>query len=205
MTLLIDNFSMDIGDWTPTADFTQFYADVTDDIYTVVSGGTYFLREGVQVTTTYSGITNGYRIFYDPDSLTASGVITITVRGENNNSDVEIENYYLLYGYNLKFEDVVDWGINQEVVVWAQATNEVQCPNTEATAFHFITKDYEYRDLSATIAATESVDLGATIYPQSTTIFYSKTYTITVSGIRDYSGNIMDPYEFTFTIEDPPS
>jgi len=109
----------------------------------------------------------------------------------------------LLYGYNLEFEELVDWGPAREIIALVKAKNLAFCPNLEGEALHFVTADLQSTDLGATIQVVESVDLGATIRPQSTAFFYGQTYRVTVSGVRDYHGNEMDPYTIQFTIEDP--
>ncbi len=205
MTILIDNFSIEVADWILVSDLASFSVDAVDLTYGISISGSYFLHDSQQVTTTFSGITDGYKMFYSPASVVSSGTITLTAHVENTSSGVEEQDFYLLYGYNALFEDVIYWGPNRQIDILVQATNEVLCPNTESEAFWFKTADLPARDLGATIRAIEFVDLGAVIYPQSTVFFYGKTFTVTVSGVKDFSGNIMDPYIFTFTIEDPTS
>ena len=70
-------------------------------------------------------------------------------------------------------------------------------------AVYFETRDLRSYDLGASILPVDSVDLGATIYPQNTFFFYGRTYTINVSGIMDFGGNELDPVVFSITIENP--
>lgn len=203
MTILIDNFFMETDEWLLVSDLVYFSVDVVDHTNTISSGTSYFLHDGAQVPTTFSGITDGYKMFYTPNSVVSSGTFTITAHVENTVSGVLEQAFYLLYGYNMLFDELVDWGPDRQVDIVAQATNEVFCPNTEGESFWFQTADLSAVNLGATIRAVESVNLGAIIYPQSTTFFYGKTFTIIVSGVKDFSNNIMDPYIFTFTIEDP--
>ena len=203
MSILIDNFSLGIEEWVATANLSYFSVDVVDHDHFVSTSGTYFIHDGDVVSTTYSGITGGYRFFYSPSSVVSSGTITLTIHAENNNGDFGEQSYYLLYGYNVAFNKLVDWGPHQEVVTTIEATNEVFCSNTVTDAFYFETRDLEALNLSASIRAIESVDLGAVIYPQNTFFFYGRTYTITVTGVKDYNGNEMPPYDLVFTIEDP--
>jgi len=205
MPILIDNFSINEDEWVLVSDLGSFSADATETVsgVQISTSGTYFLHDGQQVATTFSGITDGYRMFYTPVSVVSSGIIVITAHVLNTITEVLEQNYDLLYGYNLLFDELVDWGPNTQVDVLVQATNEVTCPNTEGEGFYFITADLPSVDLGASIQAVESVDLGAVIYPQSTAFFYGKTYIVTVSGVKDFSGNEMEPYMLTFTIEDP--
>lgn len=203
MAILIDNFNLGVNDWMLVSDLGAFQVDAIDTVSGVSASGTYFLHDGVQVPTTLSGITDGYRMFYTPTSVVSSGTFTITAHVTNSGSQVVEKTYYLLYGYNVRFDEVVEWGPNKQIDVLVQASNLAFCPNLEGAGNYFTTRDYDSRDLGAVIRVIEPFDLGAKIYPQSTAFFYGKTYSVTVSGIRDYSGNEMDPYTFTFTIEDP--
>lgn len=203
MSILIDNFSLGVEEWVSTASLSYFSVDVVDHTHTISTSGTYFIHDGDIVSTTNSGITDGYRFFYSPSSMVSSGTITLTIHAENDNSETVEESYHLLYGYRAVFEELVDWGAHQEVVTTIDVTNQVFCPNTVTDAFYFETRDLESYDLPATIEAIGSVDLGATLYPQNKFFFYGRTYTITVSGVKDFSGNEMPPYTLVFTIEDP--
>jgi len=205
MPILIDNFSIDENEWVLVSELGSFRVDATETAsgVQISTSGTYFLHDGQQVPTTFSGITNGYRMFYTPVSVVSSGTIVITAHVLNTIAQVEEQDFYLLYGYNLLFDEMVDWGPNRQVDILVQATNEVTCPNTNGEGFYFTTADLPSVNLGASIRAVEPVDLGATIYPQSTFFFYGRTYTVTVSGVRDFSGNKMDPYMLVFTIEDP--
>ena len=202
MTILIDNFSIGVEDWIEAANLT-YSVDVVDLTTAISTSGTYFIDDGIVVSTTLSGITDGYKCFYTPSSVLASGTITLTIHVENTASGVEEQEFHLLYGYNCFFNEVVDWGPKNEVVITIEAQNTAFCPNLEGEAFYFETADYTSYDLGASIMPIGSVDLGATIYPQNTFFFYGRTYTITVSGVRDYHNNEMEPYVFSFTIEDP--
>ena len=206
MTILIDNFSMGVEEWIATSELGAFSVDAVDrSVNSITTSGTYFIHDGLQVTTTFSGIADGYRMFYDPVDITSSGIISLTAHVQNDILEIEEQNFYLLYGYNLIFEEVSDWGPVTQVDIRAQATNLVLCPNTVAEGFYFTTVDLKPKNLGASIQAIEGVDLSASIYPQSTTFFYGKTYIVTISGVKDFAGNEMDPYSYTFTIEDPTS
>lgn len=203
MTIEIDNFSLGVNEWIPTVDLGYFSIDVTDSTYGINTSGTHFIHDGQIVSTTFSGIVNGYRCYYYPASVYSSGVINLVIHAENTNSEIQEQLFHLLYGYNCKFNELIDWGPKQEVVFTIEATNLAFCSNMEGEAFYFETADLHSVGLNATIRAIESVGLNATIYPQNTFFFYGRTYSITVSGIRDFAGNELAPYVFTFTIEDP--
>lgn len=203
MTIVIDNFSVGVEEWVPVSTFSAFSVDVVDTTYGINVFGTYFLHDGVAVSTAFSGIPDGYRCYYSPVSVYASGTITLELRAANLNSDTLSEYYHLLYGYHCSFDEVVDWGTGQLVVTSVEVANNVVCPNTEGFATYFQTADYYHKNLGAYIKPIEAANLGATIYPQNTFFFYGRTYTVTVSGVKDYQGNEMVPYTFSFTIENP--
>jgi len=203
--MVISNFSLGIEEWVEVANLNHFAVDVTDTSsgVQVSTSGTYFIHDGKAVTTTYSGISGGYRCFYSPTSVTSSGIINLVVHAENTNNEVLERSYSLLYGYNCLFNEEVDWGPYKDVITIVKATNEVSCPHTSKESFYFTTKDLPACDLGAFIGSIESLNLGAVIYPQSTFFFYGRTYRVTISGVKDFSGNKLDPYTFTFTINDP--
>jgi hypothetical protein len=201
MTILIDNFSIGIGDWTLVDEFDSFAVDVVDHSYSTSISGTYFIYEGEQKIPTFSGITDGYRIYYTPSGIYSDGTIDLTVHVENDNGETQEQNYYFLYGYHVEFDELVDWGFGSTVITKAEASNLAFCPNTEGIAFHFKTKDLYATYSGAVINFVRgNYDLNAAIYPRSV---YSKTYTVTLSGIKDFAGNELAPFSFTFRTEDP--
>jgi len=204
MTILIDNFSIGVEEWLRVSDMVLFIVDVVDLTYPITTSGTYFLHDGTVVPTVLSGIPNGYRAYYTPNSVVSSGTITITIHAENDNSEVIEQAYYLLYGYHVEYNELIDWGPNAVVTTSVKASNLAFCSNTEGEAVYFETRDLESCNLAASIYAIESKDLGATIYPQSTAFFYSRRYRIKIEGIKDFAGNEMPVYEFEFIIEDSP-
>jgi hypothetical protein len=196
---------MEVEEWVPVDVLGSFSVDVTDDVNTIISGSSYFIYDGVQVPTTFSSITNGYSMFYTPVNVMSSGVISLIAHVENDIAETEEREFSFLYGYNTKFDEVVDWGPNNLVTIRAQVSNTVLCPNTVGEGFCFTTADLKAKNLGAFIQAVEYVDLSASISPQSTTFFYGQTFRITVSGVKDFSGNQTPAYTFSFTIEDPPN
>jgi len=203
MTIVIDNFSIGVEDWIAVSSLNYFSVDVTDATYGISTSGTYFIHDGQVVPTTYSGITDGFTCYYTPSGIYSDGTIDLTIHAENTSSGVEEQTFHLLYGYNISFNELIDWGPNTEVITTIQASNLAFCPNTEGDSFYFETKELDSYDLNAIIYPVGSVDLGAVIYPQSTFFFYDRTYTVTISGVRDYHGNEMEPYTFSFRVENP--
>lgn len=205
MVIEIGSFSLERKEWEEVDSLNYFKVNVieTSGGDSIVTSGTYFIRNGVPVSTTYSGIPNGYECRYYPTSLSSSGTIYLDFRAESTSGEVKFEHYELLYGYHLLFDEIVNWNPNQEVVVSIYVQNSVICPNVESKSFSFETKDLQSTALQASIRPIASVDLVASIYPQDAIFYYGGTYTITISGVRDFSGNELEPFSFTFTIENP--
>lgn len=212
LSLKISNFSVGVGEWDYAEG--QLYADVTDDVYSVTASGCYFKVNGVAVSSTTSGIVDGYRVFYDPadDFESLEGSSTITVHAENDNGDVLEQDFYLTFGYEVEFRNYerFGWyyGQGQRVVVRMSAENLANCPSSSADAYWFETRDIEGRDLTASVTGVYAWDgssnLGASISPQSTAFFYGKVFRIKLTA-KDYAGNEMEPLEFEFKIEDKPA
>jgi hypothetical protein len=198
------DFFLDVGEYTTVS--ATAWVDVVDPLKGVSTSGTYFKVDGVPVSVTFSGINNGYRMFYNPtDDFDTEGSLVYTAHIRNLVGDVKDVNYYLLKGYNVTHDETIDWGPNKQVDIWMKATNLGFCPETETDAYYFVTKELVYTDIGATIRPVVSVDLGSAIYPQGPFFFYGGTYTVTISGVKDFAGNEMAPFINTFTIEDPTS
>jgi len=202
-SIFTGDFFLEVDRYT-TASSTA-WVDIVDYLYPINTDNTVFYVDGVVASGVYfSDIPNGKRMYYNPeDDFYDMGVKTYTLHSENSIGEIEEKDFYLLYGYDLKMAEVVDWGPNSKVVVRAEARNLVFCSNLEAQAFDFTTVDLASFNLNCIIIPVGYVDLGATIYPQSTTFFYGKTYTIKLKNVKDFAGNIMPDLEYTFTIEDP--
>jgi len=205
----IRTWSLNVGDFflgleEHTSASSTAWVDITDGLYTIDTTNSYFLVDGVRVTVTFSGIQDGYRMLYDPSNdFYSRGGAVYTAHAENTIGDVIENDYQLLYGYDVDFTGLVDWGYNKTIAVWATAKNLAHCSNVEADAFYFKTKDLWATNLGASITPIGYVNLGATLYPQGKVFYYGGTYTITVSGVRDFYGNEMEQQSFTFTVEDP--
>lgn len=224
----VDLLSLKISNFIPVADEYVFASegisvDITDDIYnvlTVASGitcsGTCCLKvDGVAVPATFSGITDGYRMYYDPpagfDSL--GGSIEFLVRGENSNNDILEQSFYLTNGYFVDYANYpgrFDFGYENQILVRMSAEDLATCPKFSAGAYWFVTEHLKPQDLSASITGVPVLplndvkDLSASISPQSTAYFYGKVFRVVLT-CRDFVGNEMEPYEFEFKIEDGPN
>lgn len=203
MSISIDNFSVGIDEWITVSGSTIFTVDVIDLDNLILDSETYFIHNGSSVPTDLYEIDNGYRAYYVADSVVSSGTITITIHAENNIGESVEKSYYLLYGYHVEFNELVDWGARTTVVTTVTASNLAFCPNTVSESVFFETRDLESHDLGAYISPIESVDVGAVLHTQSTAFYYGQTYKVTITGIKDFNGNVMPEYVFEFTIDNP--
>lgn len=207
-SLKITNFSLDEGEYTTADGFIS--VDIEDDECPVSTSGTVLLVDGTQVPTTLSGITNGYRLYYDPtdnfESL--SGPTTFTVHAENECGDVLEKDYYLTFGYIVEYDNKgLDYGYGTEVAVRVTAENMASCPNEDSVAYIFETEHYREKDLGAFITGKpldkDREDLPASIYPQSTAYFYGKEFEVIVNA-KDFAGKSMETFVLRYRIEDDP-
>ncbi len=209
--LKISNFSLAEDEYVSTS--ATVCVDVTDDVYNVVTSGTYFIIDDTVVSgiyTTYTGITDGYRMCYDPDDNFASflGSTTLTVHAENDNGDALERDYYLTSGYIAEYDNrIQDYGYDNQVVVRMTAENFASCPLFATTAYWFTTEQKIPKDLGASIVGIprSTKDLSASITPDTGLAYlYGKTFRVEVNA-RDFAGNRMTPYIFEFRIEDKPN
>lgn len=201
----IYNFSIDSGGYTTD---TYISVDVEDDVYGITTSGTYFLLNDVIVPITFSGIADGYRMYYALDDIfyDNDGPIVFTAHAENNNGDMLEIDYYLTFGYIVEYKNSDPWyDLNKKVIVRMTAENYATCNKESTYAYWFETQDYKRNDLMASINVIRQADkdLTASIYPQSLAYFYGRTFDIKLTA-KDFNGNEMIPLEYSFTIEDKP-
>jgi hypothetical protein len=211
-SLKITNFSLDIGEYTTASGYIS--VDVLDDVYGITTSGTYFKVDNEIVSVTFSGIENGYRMFYDPedDFSSLNGPTIFTARAENNNGDVLEKDYYLTFGYLVEYENHprigMNYDYNTKVTVRVTAENYASCPKLSSDGHRFITEQRKNVDLGASIVgmfhADDVSDLSAEIYPESTAYFYGKTFEVVIEA-KDFAGNIMPNFILTYKIEDKPN
>lgn len=201
MDISIDNFSIDIGDVAYCTSLLDFSVDVLDPTYAITVSGTYFVANGLVVPSILGAIPGGYRMTY---STTPSGNISLVANASNANGEYFSRTFGLQYGYEASWEAVNYWGPLREVPVVVTVSNSVLAPNTTYFSTFFRTKNFETYDLGAEITAEGSgnLDISAYTVPQSKYFLQGKTYTVTISGIRDFSGNVLDAVTYSFIIDD---
>ncbi len=179
----------------------DFSVDITEDIYNVTSSGTYFTENGNVVSGTLNTISGGYSLSY---TTVPSGSIALRVYASNDNNEFVERDYELQYGYRVSWEKVNYWGPYKEVPVSVTAENTALASNTAYFSTFFETKKYRSTNLEASITAEGSgySDIACHIIPQSMYFIYGKTYSVVISGIKDFSGNEISTKTYSFTVED---
>jgi len=200
-SLHITNFSLDYDNYAYIGNY--LYADMLEYMFDIDVSNSYIQIDGVITETTFSGISNGVRAscLINEDFI-SDNEIEVKVVASNTIGDTFFEFYYLLSGYSVELDTTLLFNYNKNILVHSCGTNAVECPNTECNSFIFTTSDYPSYDLSASISCVVSEDLSAEIVPQSTALFYGRSYRIIVSNIKDNSGNYSDPVVLEFTIEE---
>lgn len=207
-SLNISNFSLAEGEYSSATG--TICVDVTDDVYNVVTSGTYFIIDGTMASGIFTPITHGYRMCYDPvdDFASLLGATTFTVHAENDDNGVLERDYYLTAGYIVEYNNEnQDYGYESQVVVRMSAENFASCPLYSTEAYWFKTLHKAPKDLSASIVGVpwSTKDLTASISSETELIyFYGKTFRVEIRA-KDFAGNIMSPYTFEFQIEDKPN
>jgi hypothetical protein len=213
LSLKISNFSLGIGEYTTASGFIS--VDITDDECPVSTSGTYFMVDDLRVPVTFSGIEDGYRMFYDPndDYISLEGSTVFTVHAENECNKILEQDFYLTFGYIVEFTnrqellDSIDYGFQNKIVVRVTAENYASCPQVSSLSWDFESKPQANVDLGASIVgrfhAWEYNDMSAKIYPHSTAYFYGKEFRVVVKA-KDFAGNQMEPLILNYRIEDKP-
>lgn len=209
--LKISNFSLDIGDYTTSSGVIS--VDVIDDENGISVVDTYFMIDGTILTTTSIPITNGYRLFYDPEDNFGSmmGPVVLTVHAQNDIGNELYEDFYVTFGYIVEYTNThsspssIDYGFGNKVAVRVTVEDFASCESLSSSAWEFESRGMYNRDLTASIVGRlyglDHSNMSSEIYPQSTAYFYGKEIRIILNA-ADYAGNPMEPLVLSYRIED---
>lgn len=212
-SIKITNFSLDIGEHTTADGFIS--VDVLDDTCPISTSDTYFMVDGIRVPVTFSGIQDGYRMFYDPadDFSSLEGPTTFTTHVENECDNTLEKDFYLTFGYIVEYinnpgqSNNMDYGFDNKIVARVTAENYASCPQISALAWEFESKEQVNNDLGASIIgkfhALDTANIPAKIEPRSTAYFYGKEFEVIVNA-EDFAGNKMEPLVLKYRIENKP-
>ena len=203
MALYITNFSIPKDSTVYCTSLVDFRVDVLDDEHSVTLSGTFMVNNGYTVNCTTTPLVNGYTLSY---STVPSGTMVLEVFGSNSNDDNTSRTYLLQYGYEVLWEKVIRWPVNSEIPVSVSAVNNVFNPNTTYFSTFFKTSTYKEYDLGAYVSVEGSgqYNISAAVKPQSKYFMYGKSYSITISGVKDFSGNILPVKTFEFSLGSKP-
>jgi len=201
MSISINNFSIDVDSTLYCTSLIDFSVDITDSLYLITTEDTYFTDNGTRVSGTFTPIANGYRLSY---TTLPSGNMTLVTFANNSNGEYLDRLYELQYGYEFIWENVNYWGQLKEVPIAISASNTALAANTSYFSTFFVTRKFENVDLEVSITAEGSgnMDLYTSIVPQSKYFINGRTYTVTISGIKDFSNNELATRSYSFTIND---
>ena len=212
-SIKITNFSIDVGEHELASGV--IFVDLLDDVCPIDESKSYLLIDDTEVYVTFSGITDGYRMFYDPldDFRSIQGPTTFTVHAENEWGDYLDAYFYLTYGYIVEYNNIendpysIDFDFDKKVAVRVTAENNASCPQSSTLAWDFSSRGKHNSDLQASIIgrfhSLETEELSAEIYPNSSAYFYGKTMRIVVEA-KDFAGNKMEPFVLVYKIENKP-
>jgi len=204
MGLYITNFSIPKDNVVYCTPLLTFSVDILDDTNLVTLSGTYLSINSKPAVYTTTSIINGYRLSC---SVTPSGTILLDVFGSNNINEFTNSLFILQYGYEVEYNKVMYWPNYTEVPIVVSANNNVYNSNTMYYSTFFKTSDYKEYNLEACISVEGSgqLNLAASIFPQSKYFMYGNSYSITISGIKDFSGNSLPAKTYNFTLESNPN
>lgn len=202
-SLFVRNFFLDTDKFTEAV--VVGFVDIVDYLYPI-------LNESISITIAgtilddlvIEDIDNGKRVYFDPlNDFENDGEFTVVVSAGSIIGEIIEEEFYLLYGFDISLDEAIEFKTGQRIFVSAEASNKAFCPNKVGFNYYFNTMDSSSFNLPMYVNVLKHVDLGMSIYPQSTSFFYGKTFTVKISGVKDYYGNVMKPLLYSFTIETP--
>jgi hypothetical protein len=176
--------------------------DIVDELFEIDTINSFFKVNGIVLTCFFADIANGTHMCYTVDStFVANGPSLLEIVAANSAGDILIKSYEFLYGYSAELKDEYGFGFEQKISVHSCVSNMVTCDNTVCAAYTFSTLDMPSCNLNATISCVTYTDVYAHIVPQSTAFIPGYSYTVTISGIKDFSNNYLPPVHFSFTLE----
>jgi len=213
MSIEIKNFNIAKDEIVNIDKGLSLSVDLVDYSNSVTCSGTYLYIDNSKVThcflpTTsgiitlsgiYTPILGGYNIkykFYPKKSCVVRAVAT------NGVDSIEKE-YILTFGYKVIYNKVKYFPTDYVLTFGINMVNDVTFKESSFFSASFRTYNFRHKYLKATISAAGSAykDLICSITPQSMYFMYGRTYTVTISGVRDMNNNYMPTVKYIFTIE----
>ena len=211
-TIIIENFSIDIGDTSTGVQDLCFSVDVYDKEYGVTESGiaiymnTNTLVGNAVSNLSFSAISGGYSVSwcYDINSLSPLEYVEIVVYCVNMVNDINIVSYFLKYGkrYYYNLYHIIKHDYEKLIPMLMVAENNVNIfPSFSAETMYVRIENYKRKDLSASIfgVGLDRRELQADITALTTNFYNGGAYKVRIE-CKDLSGNVMDPFEFEFVI-----
>jgi len=198
-SLFVSNFYPKSDEYISTVSGI-IHCDVNDYLYAVVPSGTYFKIDDTKVPTVLQPIANGFTVFCSA-SGTGNDEIIYTIHAENTAGDVLEEDFYFRDGRLVTAYVNDAFKPNQIVDVLIKTKNSVDCQATASESYYFKIRDLLANDIVSNINAIQAYDLQSFVKVRSKALEKGKTYTLTISGIKDYAGNYMKPLKYIFTVK----
>ena len=110
----------------------------------------------------------------------------------------------IISGYKLKWQNdrSQPFELGERVYVYSSAENKAYKKSECTTGYYFTIKNLKIADLGAFVdTKREKDDLPAFVNVLSPAFEYGKTLTVVLNA-ADYAGNQMEPFVFTFTVEE---
>ena len=197
MSIYISNFSIDLEQEVDCSVGVILSVEVTDPTYGIATLGTYYIINGENIIPSFTTISDGYLLEY---TLLPTENITLEVVVKNNNNDSFTKEFILYFGYKVLWSEVVHWRPDTQIPLTLSATNNVKAPRSSYFSTFFNTHRSREATLEATITAAGSgkADLTVSVTPQNKYLVFNREYTIKITGVKDFAGNVMEPMTFKF-------
>lgn len=205
-SLFIGKCCLDIDDFMDIKN--NFWVEVIDYLYPINKNSIKLYKNDTELENLIlEDIINGVKVSCSiSDDFTTTGSSLIysiyaeSIIGENINRDFSV-----LFGFNVVLNDVVDWGVSEDIYIRLQAKNTAFCSNEVSDSFKVTSANMLHSELISSINPISYSDITSSIYPQSTTFFYNKTYRIKLRNVKDFAGNILPEVIYEFTVEKKPN
>jgi len=200
--------------FSPTVDAVVRYqlsieVDITDATYGVDFDECTFVINGETVSPEKDIIPNGVHLrYHPPNNFDYGEPIRVIVHAVNGNLAAPVVKdvpYTLYYGYKLTYLNNDAFEYDSPVNVFVSARNRKENYKYLNDSYSFTSYKHPFSNLTAQLDAINPIsNLGASITSVAPEHRYGETVTVELF-VKDFNGNELGPYTFTYTIENKPS
>ena len=199
------NFSIGVDDVVVTDD--TYSIDIIDKLYGIdISTINITINGNLVTSVSYVGIVDGYHVVFSDNlfSYTTSEVYEFRIYIKNLRGDEGLALYYVRRGYRFTYNKhhMIVHDYNQVLSVLLSAENDVAVFSSRSSEnIPVLVETQPYRSLSASIVPVGGASslLEGSITAASPNFYPGGSYTVVIT-CKDFAGNEMPPFEFTFTI-----